>query len=122
MSEQQINTLKEFLNARGFGEKTFADVERNTYKYTNCGAWIQEETEGTVDYESPHIEEFNDAPTYEHPIGLTVGSIGEGSDCNCESITLCYPFRMEQFWEALKSIEAEADVLWHQANTEEVAK
>jgi hypothetical protein len=101
----KVNNLKQFIEARGFGEESFEDIERNTYKYTDCGAWIQEKTEDRVDYESPHIEEFNDAPTYEHPIGLTVGSIVEGVDYDCTPVTVTYPFELDEFWQALQAVE-----------------
>jgi hypothetical protein len=107
-----IRNLKDFMEARGFGEESFKDIERNTYKYTDCGAWIQEKTEDRVDYESPHIEEFNDAPTYKHHTGLTVGSIVEGVDYDCTPVTLTYPFEMDEFWKALKAVEDQATEIW----------
>jgi hypothetical protein len=109
---KQINNLKKFIEARGFGEESFKDIERNTYKYTNCGAWIMEETENRVDYESPHIEEFNDAPTYKRHTGLTVGSIVEGADYDCDTVTVSYPFELDEFWEALKAVEDQAGEIW----------
>jgi len=65
-----------------------------------------------VDYESPHIEEFNDAPTYKHHTGLTVGSIVEGVDYDCDPVTVTYPFELDEFWKALKAVEDQADHIW----------
>ena len=107
-----VNNLQEFMEARGFGEESFKDIERNTYKYTDCGAWVQEKTEDRVDYESPHIEEFNDAPTCKHLIGLAVGSIVEGVDYDCDPVTVTYPFELDEFWKALKAVEDQANEIW----------
>ena len=111
-----IDSLKEFMEARGFGEESLENIKRNTFKYTSCGAWIVEETETRVDYESPHIEEFNDAPTYKHPIGVTVGSIVEGADYDCDPVTVTYPFELDEFWKALKAVEEQADEIWKDTN------
>jgi hypothetical protein len=84
-----VNNLKEFIEARGFGEGSFKDVERNTYKHTDCGAWIREERKG-----------------------ITVGSIVEGVDYDCTPETVTYPFKMDEFWQALKNVEWQADEIW----------
>ena len=44
-NNMSISNLKEFMEARGFGEESLKDIERNTYKYTDCGAWIVEKKE-----------------------------------------------------------------------------
>tara|TARA_R110000772_G_scaffold249530_2_gene363933 strand:+ start:71016 stop:71327 length:312 start_codon:yes stop_codon:yes gene_type:complete len=88
-----VDNFYSFLEARELGEKSFPEVERNTYKFTNCGAWIKETTKGVV-----------------------VGSIIEGSDACCEEIVLEYPFNIKEFWQALDQIENEADELWREAN------
>lgn len=111
-----ITNLREFMEARQCSEKSFDDIKRNTYKYTNCGAWIEEVTKNMVDYESPHIEEFSDAPTYKQATGITVGSIVEGSDVDCTPFTLEYPFEISVFWEKLKDLEQEADGIWREWN------
>jgi hypothetical protein len=84
-----INNFDEFLKARGFGEKDEDDVERNTYKYTSCGAFFAKE-----DW------------------GVAVGSIVEGVDYGTETHTLTYPFEIDAFWSALKEVEDEADEIW----------
>ena len=88
-----INNFKEFLKARGFNEKDEADVGRNTYKYTSCGAFFAKEDWGVV-----------------------VGSIVEGVDYGTETHELTYPFKLEDFWAALKKVEEEADQIWKETH------
>ncbi len=85
-----VNNLKDFLKARMCSEKTFAQVERNTFKYTDCGAWITQNDEG-----------------------ITVGSIVEGVDWGTDTHTLRYPFEIQGFWDALQAVEDEANEIWH---------
>ena len=113
---REINNLKEFLFARKCGEKNWEELQRNTFKYTECGMWIQKLTERVVDCESPHIEEFNDAPTYKRTVGVVVGSIVEGADCECTPIELKFPFTMDEFSEACDSVEEEAKEIWDEWN------
>jgi hypothetical protein len=108
---KQINNLKEFIEARGFGEESFKDIEKNTYKYTNCGAWIVEKREER-EYASLFLEESLNPRYYSHPVGLTVGSIVEGADCCCDTVTVSYPFELDEFWKALKAVEDQADEIW----------
>lgn len=89
-----INNLKEFIEARGLGETTFQDIERNTYKYTNCGAWI-----------------VHSRPAYSGRGTLTVGSIVEGAE-DCTPIIIAYPFAIDDFWSALQKVEDEAEEIW----------
>jgi len=89
-----VNNLDDFLKARLCSETTFDAVKRNTYKYTNCGAWI--------------MEEIVDGDT----VGITVGSIVEGVDWDVVPITLKYPFKIDSFWEAQQAVEDEADGIW----------
>ena len=114
----KIENIKQFLDARLCGEQNWEQLERNMYKYTDCGMWIQRLTEKRVDYESPHIEEFCEAPKYDHVIGIVVGSIVEGSDVDCTPIELRFPFTMKEFSDACDSIEGEADQIWHEWNDE----
>ena len=108
-----VNNLKEFLQARQCGEKTFAEVERNTYKYTDCGAWIKEETEDR-EYAQFFVEEGMYPPeTYKHPVGIAVGSIVEGVDWGTDTHILHYPFKIQEFWDVLKNVEDEAKYIWN---------
>lgn len=115
MSET-VNNLEEFIKARRCSEKSFDDIRRNTYKYTNCGAWIDKTWTGKVEGED-HVDMFG----CEHEAevlwaGITVGSIVEGADYDCQSITLKYPFKIDEFWTALQSVEDEADLIWKREN------
>jgi len=85
-----ITNLTEFMEARELGETTFQDIERNTYKYTNCGAWIVQPLQ--LD-------------------GITVGSIVEGAE-DCTPVTIAYPFVIGDFWSALQKVEDEAEEIW----------
>ena len=106
-----INNLKEFMEARGFGEESLKDIERTTYKYTDCGAWIVERKEER-EYASIFLEESMNPRYYSHPVGLTVGSIVEGVDYDCDAVTVTYPFELDEFWKALKAVEEQADEIW----------
>jgi hypothetical protein len=75
--------------------ETEDQAKRNMYKYTDCGAWI----------------EFD-------PAGVRIGSIVEGSDAECGTHTLTYPFTAEAYEAAMAEIEAQADELWRAANDE----
>ena len=86
---QEVNNLKEFIEARNCGEKDFSEVKRSTYKYTTCGAWIAQEEQG-----------------------IKVGSIVEGCDEETESHEVNYPFEIADFWKALESVEKEAEEIW----------
>ena len=84
-----VNNIEEFIKARKCSEKDFQDVVRNTYKYTDCGAWI------TRDFTS-----------------ITVGSIVEGVDWDTDTYTLQFPFKIQEFWDMLQSVEDEANEIW----------
>ena len=86
----KVNNLKEFLVARECGEEDFSEVERATFKYTNCGAWITEEE-----------------------AGIRVGSIVEGCDHGTGIYGVNYPFEIDDFWKALESVEKEAEEIWN---------
>ena len=86
----KVNNLKEFLEARGCGEKDFTEVKRATYKYTSCGAWIAEEDDG-----------------------ITIGSIVEGCDEGTSVYTLAYPFEIDLFWDTLDKVDKEAEKIWN---------
>ena len=91
--EGHVNSIDEFLEQRGFGEKDIQDVTRNTYKYTSCGAFCVEEEDGVL-----------------------VGSIVEGVDYGTENHKLTYPFKLSVFWEALGKVEDEARQIWKETH------
>lgn len=72
-----------------------AQAERNLYKNTTCGAWI----------------EFNDT-------GILIGSIVEGLDFGTMSYPLHYAngFTGADIQARINAVEAEADAFWDWAN------
>ena len=57
-----VNNLQDFLKARMCNEENFEQVKRNTYKYTNCGAWITEEiVDGDSRCKSDLQKQYDDA-------------------------------------------------------------
>ena len=89
----EVNNLKEFLEARGCGEKDFSDVEKATYKYTTCGAWITQSTDG-----------------------IKIGSIVEGCDQGTLIYILDYPFEIDLFWDSLDKVDKEAEKIWNETH------
>ena len=94
-----VHNLGDFLKARRCGEKSFDEVKKNTFKFTDCGAWI-EEGRGVL---------MEDG-------GIVVGSIVEGADYDATTHVLSYPFEIQEFWDALKEVEMEADQIWREIN------
>jgi len=84
-----IHNIQDLLSQRRCGEETFAQLKRNTYKYTACGAWI-----------------------HESDWGIALGSIVEGVDEGTQTYRLSYPFTIDQFQDALQSVEDEATDIW----------
>ena len=91
-----VRHMEDFLAARMCSEESFDQVKRNTYKYTDCGAWIEEDKNG-----------------------ITVGSIVEGADYGTTTHVLMYPFMIQEFWDALNEVEMEAKQIWEEVNGEE---
>ena len=89
----EVNNLKEFLEARGCGEKDFSDVEKATYKYTTCGAWITQSSDG-----------------------IKIGSIIEGCDQGTLIYILDYPFEIDLFWDSLDKVDKEAEKIWDETH------
>ena len=86
----EVNNLKEFLEARECGEEDFSDVEKATYKYTTCGAWITQSVDG-----------------------IKFGSIIEGCDQETQVYTLDYPFEIDPFWDGLDKVDKQAEGMWN---------
>ena len=63
---------------------------RACYKGTGCGAWLR----------------VLDAQT------IQVGSIVEGVDYDADTVTLTWPFTIEQFWAGLQEVEDSATEIW----------
>lgn len=97
--EFTVHNLEDFLKARRCSEESFDQVKKNTFKYTNCGAWIGEGAFGE------NLEN-----------GIAVGSIVEGADYDTSTYILFYPFEIQEFWDALSEVEYEADQIWKEVN------
>ena len=68
-------------------------AKRHTYKYTDCGAWL----------------EFTET-------GVRIGSIVEGCDFGTATYPLNYPFTEADYDARMQAVEAEASALWDWAN------
>ena len=75
-------------------EKVWSSI---VYKETECGAWM-------------------DVPD---PQTVRIGSIVEGTDAETQTVSLKWPFNAEMFWNAVRDVENEADIIWHEWNDEE---
>ena len=112
--------MYEFMRERGFGEKTVKDVERTTYRYTNCGAWFSFEGRSNGGWDHWLEIQLRDDPLYNSGGKVIVGSIVEGADYGTENHTLQFPFALQEFWDALENVEDEAKQIWYEVNKEEV--
>lgn len=70
-------------------------LERDFYKYTDCGAWIKWDSSS-----------------------VSFGTIVEGSDAEFDDCLL-FPFSSDFFDSCLEEIENQADFAWHEANDDE---
>lgn len=92
MSKQIISNISDLAAAWG---TTPERIERDLYKYTECGAWISW-TDTTI----------------------TIGSIVEGSDAEFNR-TFCIPAELGTIDEWIDELEALCDEAWHEANDAE---
>lgn len=88
-----IRNIADLAIKVGANEETEDSISRRVYKDTACGAWVKIEG-GRV----------------------TVGSIVEGADEVAESVTLVFPFNSEEFDEAVKAVEADAERIWNETH------
>lgn len=82
-----ITNLNDFC--KELGCISFAEAKRSVYNYTDCGAWI-------------NCDES----------GIRVGSIVEGTEDEVEPVKLTYPFSLNQYQQAVESVESEAQLIW----------
>ena len=88
-----VTDIETFLKERGLGETDIEQAKRSTYKYTDCGAFLQT-TEDSI----------------------LVGSIVEGVDEGTETHVLEFPFEISEYWEALQAVEDEAAKIWNETH------
>ena len=116
---KEVNNIYEFMKGRGFGEESVEDIQRNTYKFTDCGAWFSFEGQSIEQWDCKGLElQLIDDPFYNSGGEVTVGSIVEGSDYGTENHTLQFPFTLKEFWDALGNVEDEAKQIWNEVNEE----
>ena len=85
-----IKDIEQLMGALGTN-----NLQKTVYKYTDCGAWIDTETEGQI----------------------TMGSIVEGVDQCTENYTLKFgKFTLKDFDKALDQIEDEARQIWNETH------
>jgi hypothetical protein len=82
------------VDTSGTDAEVVKRLERAIYKYTDCGAWIQERMSGVL-----------------------IGSIVEGSDAEFSTF-LTFPFKEEDFSNTIQWLEAACSEEWHRANEE----
>jgi len=110
----RVNNMYEFMRERGFGEETIKDVERTTYKYTNCGAWFAFEGRLNEEWDCKGLElQLINDPLYNSGGTVTIGSIVEGVDYGTDEHTLQFPFTLVEFDQALDDVEYEAELIWN---------
>ena len=84
-----INSVNDFCTHFGTDEK---HLKRDIYKYTDCGAWICWDR-----------------------LGMTIGSIVEGSDAEFSRLFI-FPCTSEEVDNWLNELEVLTDEAWHEAN------
>ena len=87
-----INNINDLSKYIGIGVE---HLKRAIYKYTDCGAWI--------DWDSN---------------GVAIGAIVEGSDAEF-SRYFDYPFTSEAYENWLEELDVLTDEAWHEANDDE---
>lgn len=98
-----IDSLEALADFIGANDPTEESLSHRVYKDTCCGAWlsIAHNPDGTL-------------------WGVKIGSIIEGSDACVEPVELGFPFSQEDWDEAIRSVEEEAERLWNEANEEDL--
>ena len=98
MSDPIINSYNDLFDAVGIGiyddfEQTWAVLSKAIFKGTVCGAWVAQ-------WEN------------DDPLGVVVGTIVEGVDDCPAAIRIKVPFKISEFWNALTTIDSQADEIW----------
>ena len=92
-----VTDINSLLKERGFGEKSFRDLQDTIETYSTCGAYVKPASGGII-----------------------VGAQVVGCDKAANEITLFYPFDEKELENALNTVENEADELfWNDLTVEE---
>ena len=89
--DELICSIEDF--AKWFSGTTPEHIERDMFKYTNCGMCI----------------EWNEK-------GIELVGYVEGADCDMPSEFLSFPFTTEHAKSVIDYLEEEADIMWHEWN------
>jgi hypothetical protein len=119
---EHANACLDAILSDNGSDMTLPALYRSIYKYTDCGPWLSVKTWDNRTFHCDKLHEVNkDEVRY-----LLVGSIVEGSDAEvtadwidlleCESPEDA----VRQFNETVEWVNAEACILWEQANGEEI--
>lgn len=111
-------SLTDFLDKQS--DETPWEVGRSLYKYTECGPSLTFLVPGlapfgVVGYSDPKAREES-ASWWKDCVGLSIGSIVEGSDAEVQSANLTWPVTQAQFDAAVEWVNEEACRLWDEAN------
>lgn len=103
---KNLNDLCEY-----FGADTPSDLNRRVYKDTDCGASISVRTpDGKWHHNGDNWD------TVEAIDCFTIQTIVEGSDATVDSDEFVLPVKTKDVDVWIKTMEAEAEVLWKEAN------
>lgn len=113
-----INNLSEFLDWRGCGDDPYSWA-RAFYKYTDCGPWASFLLKGGADVYYEDIRRPNKpAVTNESCIGITIGSIVEGSEQSAGPYVHKFPFAAEEFERSCADMERVTSFYWKRDNSD----
>ena len=78
-------------------DRTWAGLSKAIYKRTTYGAWVGQWENTDPDGVA---------------LGVVVGTIVEGVDQCPAAIRIPFPFEIDEFWNALTTIDSQADEIW----------
>lgn len=121
LAETYFN-LKDFLGKRGY--ETPWEFGRALYKYTACGPWTSFRVASQPGDLRPYVYYEDEKASmdeaaqdwWETCIGITIGSIVEGSDVELSPVDLLFPFTDGDVDRAVEGIDDEADFYWKRDN------
>lgn len=108
-----------------FGCNKPSEYARLVYESNDCGPWTSFLILKNGEVEaipSGDLSEYQDTTEWavRNLIGIRHGTIVEGSEVTFVSDDLIFPFSEQQREEALSYLDAEASIVWDEANDEEV--
>lgn len=108
---EMINSIKDLINYWGWSSDTpIESLPKMVYKGTDCGAWIQLQTEDGEWHGEGELTGIGEV------IGFRIGTIVEGSDADVGPQEFTFPVTANEVQEWINEMESEASFLWHEAN------